>query len=53
MMCISYKLVLDSQMSDIKIKIKKKRNQEKNEKRENIPSSIEGREVEEGQKFQY
>ena len=40
-------------MSDIKIKTKKRREMEKNEKRDNIPSSIEGREVEEGQKFQY
>jgi hypothetical protein len=53
MMCISYKLVLDSQMSDIKIKAKKRRNRDENKKRENISSSIEGREVEEGQKFQY
>jgi hypothetical protein len=37
-------------MSNIKTKTKKMRNEEKNR---NVSSSIEGREVEEGQKFQY
>jgi hypothetical protein len=39
-------------MSDIKPKIKKRKSRKENEKMGNI-SSIEGREVEEGQKFQY
>jgi hypothetical protein len=38
-------------MSNIKTKTKKMRNGE--EKNRNVSSSIEGREVEEGQKFQY
>jgi hypothetical protein len=40
-------------MSAIKPKIKKRKSREENEKMGNISSSIEGREVEEGQKFQY
>ena len=41
-------------MSDIKPQIKKTKSRKENEKMENISSSsIEGREVEEGQKFQY
>jgi hypothetical protein len=38
-------------MSNIKTKTKKMRNEE--EKNRNVSSSNEGREVEEGQKFQY
>jgi hypothetical protein len=40
-------------MSDIKPQIKKTKSRKENEKTENISSSIEGREIEEGQKFQY
>ena len=40
-------------MSDIKPKIKKRKSRKENEKMGKISSSIEGREVEEGQKFQY
>jgi hypothetical protein len=38
-------------MSNIRTKTKKMRNEK--EKNRNVTSSIEGREVEEGQKFQY
>jgi hypothetical protein len=38
-------------MSNTRTKTKKMRNEE--EKNRNVSSSIEGREVEEGQKFQY
>ena len=40
-------------MSDIKPPIKKTKSRRENEKMENISSAIEGREIEEGQKFQY
>jgi hypothetical protein len=40
-------------MSDIKPQIKKTKSRKENEKMENMSSSIEGREIEEGQKFQY
>ena len=53
MMCTSNKITKHAQMNDTRPKIKKRKNREKNEKMENISSSIEGREVEEGQKFQY